>query len=292
MDLHSGRQPWRLRGALAGALLLVPDLLLAGSPPTTGRSMLDAPAPAAAPPPAAGVPKVDFKGRVNDRTEIGNGEEAKAYCQALIAAFTTPAEAFARAARRDVTFAHVFEETDKYRGNVIHIEGWLKRLRRFDPPEFVKTYDVADLYEGWVFNPEVYGANYKWCILFPVLPAGLEVGEKLDRAISFDGYLFKLYRYRAGDGLRDAPLLIGRAPELKASAPAAEDDGSFSRTLLGGLVAVVAGSVALTIGLGWWYRRGDRHVRSRTAATQAGGFVEPAPAPETADDWQGGSGAS
>jgi len=162
-------------------------------------------------------PALDLNGRVTDhapfRAREDNEDEFKAYCQALVAAHQTAASEFARHALHDVTYAHLFEEPDKYRAQVIHLEGRLTRVRRFDAPEFVRqAYDLPYLYEGWLFDPEVYGIN-STCIVFTELPSGFEVVENNNRPVSFDGYFFKRYRYRGADGtLREAPLLIGHAP--------------------------------------------------------------------------------
>jgi hypothetical protein len=93
----------------------------------------------------------------------------------------------------------------------------------------------------------------------------MKIGEKVDYKVAFDGYFFKVYRYKAGDSDRIAPLLIGRGVHLIEPAPveaqAATDEfgGMFTMTILG----VLAGTLLLALGMGWWYRRGDRTVRAR-----------------------------
>src|SRR5205814_1139288 len=85
-----------------------------------------------------------------------------------------------------------------HRGVVVHLEGDLRRLRRYDPPLMAQLNGIDNLYEGWVFEKD---SGDPWCIVFPELPttnAGeppLEVGERLNRPISFDGYFFKAYGY-------------------------------------------------------------------------------------------------
>jgi hypothetical protein len=219
--------------------------------------------------PSADPPALDLTGRVTDhapfRAREDNEDEFRAYCQALIAADQTTVGEFAPHARRDVTYAHLFEEPDKFRGQVIHLEGRLTRVRRFDAPEFVRqTYDLPYLYEGWLFDPEVYGIN-STCVVFTELPSGFEVVENTNRPVSFDGYFFKRYRYRGADGtLREAPLLIGHAPVNRRSGEntAAHPGITLPQWLLGAFLGLVGGTAVLAVALTWWYRHGDRRVRS------------------------------
>src|SRR5262249_28697678 len=96
-------------------------------------------------PPSDGKPRApriveDLAARVIDRRPIPSEdridppEEVKAYCLALTTAHATSSEAFANSARRDLTYAHLFEEPEKYRGEVVHYQGRLKRVRQFDAP--------------------------------------------------------------------------------------------------------------------------------------------------------------
>jgi hypothetical protein len=237
------------------------------------------------------APKIDLQGRsVEDRAPLRsfqeNPFEAKAYCDALVTAHYTSSEAFANSARRDVTFAHLFEQPHVYRGQVVHMEGRLKRLRHFEAPRFTWSQDVRDLYEGWIFDPKVYGAN-PTCVVFTDLPQGLKIGEEIQERVSFDGYFFKRYRYQAGDGWRDSPLLIGHTVVVPGPVnPASEDRGADSQGFIASLLALLSHpavllfsvfglTAVLVVGLTWWYKRGDRQVRSRLAVTQVREFVEP-----------------
>jgi hypothetical protein len=172
------------------------------------------------------------------------------------------------------------QEPRKYRGEVVHVEGHVRRVRRFDPPMMAEQAGVRDLYEGWLFD-KAYGAN-PICLVFTELPEGLSIAEKMDQPVTFDGYFFKKYRYQAADGKaegREAPLLIGNTPVLTAApvAAAAPADTGWSTSLLIGFMALVLVSVGLLLGLIWWFRRGDRQVRSRIARATAPTFAEPVP---------------
>jgi hypothetical protein len=230
--------------------------------------------------PRLAAPRMDLEGRVEDHVPMRswqeNEEEAKAYCQTLIQAHTL-GESLSQSARHDVTFAHLFEEPHKYRGEVVHFRGRLTRLRRFDAPRFVqKPYEMPYLYEGWMFDSALYGAN-PLCIVFTQLPAGLQIQETMNTPVTFDGYFFKRFRYTAGDAIREAPLLIGHAPRLESTSvtrpPPAE--GAFPPGLVQAFLALVAGTIALILGLAWWFNRGDRRVRALVRQAEPEAFLPP-----------------
>ena len=252
------------------AVLLAGETLSIWEPPATRKtaSSLD----------RAPVIDPDLLAGVEDKAEVKNASEnyneAWAYSYLLVQANTTPVAAFAKSARRDVTFAHLFEEPRKYRGQVVHLEGRLKRLRRFDAPRMAVKQGVPVIYEGWVFA-DAYGSN-PYCVIVTVLPSSIPLGETIEQRVSFDGYFFKRYRYKAGDGWRDAPLLIGHALRKRENSNTTpKSDGSFAALLLPGLFAVVGGTVLLVIGLNWWFRRSDRRVRSYLEMTRNANFFGP-----------------
>jgi hypothetical protein len=208
--------------------------------------------------------------------------EIEVYSEALEKAYRFKAPAFAGAVRSNLnlTPAHLMQEPRKYRGEVVHVEGHLRRIRRFDPPMMAEQAGVRDLYEGWLFD-KTYGAN-PLCLVFTELPEGLTVAEKMDQPVTFDGYFFKRYRYQAADGKaegREVPLLIGNAPVLTVAPVAATPpaDSGWSTSLLVGFMVLVLVSGGLLLGLIWWFRRGDHQVRSRIASATAPTFVDPVP---------------
>jgi len=213
---------------------------------------------------------------VRDETPVRSGEEGLAFCEALVKAHKTSNHAFQNSVTKGLTYANLFYESKLYRGKVVHFEGRLRRLIRFEPPGETKLDGVTDQYEGWVFDPEIYGAN-PVCVVFTELPAGLEPGDKLDVRVSFDGYYFKKYRYKAADNWRDAPLLIGHTiivKQMPAKADA-EEGGLFSSFMAVTFMVLLGCVFFLAFALTLWYRRSDQQVQQRLSNAQASSFMEP-----------------
>jgi hypothetical protein len=214
-------------------------------------------------------------------------DEIHSYYDAVDKGYRHPSRSFANSARKDLTYAHLFQEPRKYRGTVVHFEGRLRRVRRYDPPLMLSQLGVRDLYEGWMFDLEHHGGN-PICLVFTDLPPGLTVGEDLQGRVAFDGYFFKKYRYQAGDTgpgqAREAPLLIGHAPVLLEQVATASESPSWSTTpLIVGLFTLIFVTLGLAVALHWWYRRGDRHVSGRLASARQLVFVEPPTEPSSSE---------
>jgi hypothetical protein len=222
----------------------------------------------------------DLLAGVEDREPVRNSDqnyyEARAYNYLLVQAHKAGVADLARVARRDLTFAHLFEEPEKYRGEIIHVEGRLKRLRRFDAPGVAVKEGVPTLYEGWIF-PDLYMSN-PFCVIATEVSPRLTVGDQMDHRVQFDGYFFKRYRYPAGDGLRDAPLLIGRAIQVNETVSAVPPSPWVgSSAMLIGLAVVLIGTIVMTAALAWWFRHGDKKARARLERARIREFVEPEP---------------
>ena len=58
-----------------------------------------------------------------------------------------------------------------------------------------------------------------------------------------------------------APLLIGRTLAVRRTAAVPESSWSFARTFLPAFLGLLVATALLAVGLGWWFRRGDRILR-------------------------------
>src|SRR5262249_2178178 len=148
------------------------------------------------------------------RNDDENPDESRAYDYVVRYAKDVPLASFKDAARTDVTFAQLLgSEANKFRGEVVHVQGRLKRIRDIGPTPALEADGLKHLYEAWIFSEAYRG--YSYCCLLTELPTNIPVGEELNEKVSFDGYFYKIYRFRAGDTTRRAPLMIGRSIVLR-----------------------------------------------------------------------------
>lgn len=205
---------------------------------------------------------------VEDNLPVQNASqnrfEAQCYEQMLLHARRLPADLLRQRASSRVNFAHLFgDDRARYRGKLVHISGRLRMLRQFELPETLAGLDTGlmALYEAWIFDDH-FGDN-PYCVIFSELPAGVQPGESLNRAVEADAFFFKRYRYAAKDGWRDAPLLIGRSIRLDSEPPARSSSSIWElpAKTMGLVVTAVAAALAACGGLVWWFRRADRRTR-------------------------------
>ncbi len=204
-----------------------------------------------------------------------NPEEVRAYYYALGAAHQTSADVLFRHARHDVRYVHLQEDPQDHRGQLVHVEGYLRRLERFEPRKALKEQGVRDHYEGWLFDRRYPGESALVCIVFTELPPEFAVGDRPDYAVAFAGYFFKKYRFRSGAGFHEVPLLLGRTirpvPEPASAGTDMRQSVWFALLLLGGVTA------ALILSLGLWFRRSDRQVQARLARIRSVSLDQPDP---------------
>jgi hypothetical protein len=242
---------------MATQVILLAAVLFQVQPPQVDRGVL-----------------TDIEDRQPVRSFEQNYDEASSYDYLLVTAHKTDQSELAKVARRDISFVHLLEEPEKYRGEIVHIEGKLRRLRRFDATALATKEGVPVLYEGWIF-PEGAFAN-PYCVIMSEVPEGMKVGDKVDYKVAFDGYSFKVYRYKAGDGNRIAPLLIGRGITLLEPALVTQPAGvGIGDRFTIAILSILAGTVVLALGLGWWYRQGDRKILGRLNQARNSSFSLP-----------------
>lgn len=210
------------------------------------------------------------------RAATENPDEARAYDYLIGFASRVPGSEFAKVARSDLSFAHLLgPEAHLYRGEVVRIEGRLKRVRDLGPTTALRAEGVGHLYEAWVFS-EIY-RGYSYCLLLTELPSDVTVSEQLDRKVRCDAFFYKIYRFVAGDGVRRAPLLIGRS--LETVTPAADQSRLALQdqallTLPSLLAALIIG-LLLAAGFVVYFRLADKRTRDRLAAARQNRPIEP-----------------
>jgi hypothetical protein len=216
------------------------------------------------------------------RSEQNDPDEHNAYCYTLVHAHKQPLERLTKFAMKDVPFANLVEETPRrvFRYELIHFEGRLLQITRIPKvPQKVQASlpDLKEYYEGWLM-PRDDPNNQPVCILFTELPQGMEVKQRTNYWVGFEGYYFKLLEYRAQEltpegtnQRRRTPLLIGHSPRLMP-APRGDSNWTFGGTLVPAIVGLVALIIIVAFGLTYWFRKGDREVREHLATPKPNPF--------------------
>jgi hypothetical protein len=236
-------------------------------------------------------------------------EEYLAYCQAILLASQIPADAFAKSAAENptLTFGHLYREPRRHRGQVIHMQGRLKRITQHDPPPLAERQGVKAVYEAYIFPEHRKGAP-PVIVIFTDLPPTLEVREDYEEPplVAFDAYFFKKHRWVSGKvdpkGRREViSSLMFIGPTLAVQEAPARPGGRsvmpIPAPVLYGAIGFVGLALLMLIGVNLWYRQGDRKVRARLRELQAQRFRdealggEPPGGPAQGDGQAPGAGA-
>jgi hypothetical protein len=184
------------------------------------------PAPVVNPQEAAQIrlPDKSFFAEVKDKRPVAS--IAENYWEYLAFAYVfnhvknVSPEALARHSKRDVGYADLInDDRANYLRQLVRVEGKLIRLTQRSAADLLNDPE-KHIYEGWLLHENE--PQHPVCIAFTELPVGLEVGERLNVSVAFDGYYFKLLGYRSGERdkngreiWRTGPLLIGRTLTVK-----------------------------------------------------------------------------
>ena len=219
---------------------------------------------------------------VADKSSVSSDElPAQAYILSL--ARDVPVAAMAKAANRELTYVHIWEQPDRYRGQVVHLEGKLRKLVKTEADKALRNEGIKAYYEGWIFAADDITKSYPYCVLFTEVPAGITTGAKLDYQVACDAYFFKIYKYQAANKeVHLAPLLVGRTvrlirgPDVETPAPAEEGPLVDLKRLL---PYVVGGTVISVIVLGivlfFFFRFSDNVMQEKLKLARNIRFVDP-----------------
>lgn len=250
-------------------------------PPPEGEVIRPAPPPAPDKRPAkeAELDREQLSGGIEDRKPVlgpdTNAYELQAYCYVLEHARDVPADKLKKAARRDVTFSMLWNDSPKYRGDLLHIEGRLSRLTPYDAPRRMsREAGIPTIYEGWIFAED---SDNPYCVVFTDLPAGVTPGDKISYYIRCDAYYFKLFGYQdKKKQWRATPVLLGRTFTLEGIAPMEKESvwSGLSQSYIYAGILMFLVLVVLLGSLNWWFRRGDRDTRRQLEAVRPVEFIE------------------
>lgn len=193
------------------------------------------------------TPVEDLPFLLETLTDLDRDLPPALYYHFLDRARHAPTDRLIQDGRKDVTFAHLYknpkEDPKKYRGQLISIAGTVRRAVAFDMPP--NAYGLTKRYELWLFTED--SGKYPWVVELTELPAGFPIGTEIQEKIQTSGYFLKLWAYRAQDGFRSAPVLLGngltwtRTDQIRA-----EFDSQF-RWLLGGFLGFFLIVLAIVI---------------------------------------------
>ena len=160
--------------------------------------------------PNGGLPPVD-KALLQDVVDKVRRLRMEPYYHLVTIAACSSPHLLEQHAQPNVTFAHLWSDPDKYRGELIYLKGCLRGLKKFeaDTSKRLNPAGIKYLYQGDLFTDDSRPNPY--VILVPNVAEGMPLGANLMENVTFAGYFLQLWRYTAaGDVERAAPLLIGR----------------------------------------------------------------------------------
>lgn len=201
----------------------------------------------------------------NNTVGVRSGE-LPAYYSLLAKARDLPLTELEQGARDDLGFAVLMVDSRRLLGELVTVEGYLKRLTRV--PAGPNEFGIEDLYEAWFFTPD--SGNNPFRFVSTSAPSGIPLGEDLENQyrVRATGYFFKRFGYATEHGLHVAPLLIGnRLRHIPVQQSAGEPDVGLIPYIVG-IVSVIGISLAFLL---WRFTVSDRafqenHLRRLAAA--------------------------
>ena len=166
----------------------------------------------------------------------------------------------------NVGFVQLFRQPSAYRGQLVTIRGQVRLVYHVQAPQ--NELGITGYYVFWI-RPKG-GSNSPLVVYSLELPAGFpEVPDKdldartleIDESVTFTGYFFKRWAYRARGGLHTAPMLLARVPLWVPTPDQAEQIELPDPLTIAIAIALLVG-VALLIT--WWAYRSSQIRRSES----------------------------
>lgn len=155
--------------------------------------------------PQLGIKERETLKEVRDNTALRlRPQEADAYYTILDHARKQASISEPAAARADVTFAMLLNDPSSYRGELIRIEGIVRRTTQYKAGS--NSVGIDQLYESWIFSPD--SQNHPYIVVSTRIPEGFPLGTSISESVSVTGYFFKNNLYAARDAMRIAPMLL------------------------------------------------------------------------------------
>ena len=183
---------------------------------------------------------------VTDNTFGVTAAEKVAYDTLLARVRDVPLAELERIAQADVPFALLMLEAERYRGEVLTVEGEIRRCQQ------IATSDDPSSLEAWLFTADSGLNPYR--VVFADLPTGVPLGDDLKPPlrVRVTGYFFKRYSYATANDFHTAPLLLAKTltvlaqPKSAVPRPAGYS-GSLTYLAIGILVTFLVVGVTVEI---------------------------------------------
>jgi hypothetical protein len=195
--------------------------------------------------------------------------EEKAYDYVLAFAHKQPVERMQKYSIKNVPIENLFKPIRQdYLRELVHVDGRLLMVLTIQPTDDLKSLEhINQLYEAWV-KPK--GSTKLVCLVVPDLPEGVSPGEDLNVDVSFDAYYFMLWHYETRhpkDEAKDpekkqwekAPLFLGNTFQVRGRPV---EESTYTPGMLYGMIGGLTALVLATLGMAWYFRRGDRTIHA------------------------------
>ena len=188
-------------------------------------------------------------------------EDREAVLQLLCVAATTAPQQLAACSRKDVFFSTLWHNPATYRGELVRVQGVLRRLE-IEKENYAdrNPYGIDVVYEAWLF-PEDQVSN-PMLVLFTELPPGLKPGLNLKENVAVDAYFLKIFAFwDQGGNYRGAPMFVGHKLMIHRV-----DSSRFDIQVVYFFAAIVAAFFLLAL-VFWWQSRRDQRLADELRQT-------------------------
>ena len=171
-------------------------------------------------------------------------------------------------ARRDVSYAQLFRDPDKYRGQLLFLTGRLRRLVVDDCGP--NDYGLTVRYEGWLFTPDSGQLGYAVIVTEP--PRGMPLGAIYEN-VSVAGYFLGWWRHQNKlDKPTSSPVILANRFHWIQQSAVAGDKSTGARFGLAVGAAIVLAALVVV-----WATTRDRLKRPDSTSGDVFVFQENSP---------------
>lgn len=202
-------------------------------------------------PPSASDARLDksILTSIKDNTFGVTAAEIPAYDAILAKVRNTSLAELEPLAQKDVPFALLMLDSDRFRGELLTIEGDIRRLNKLTDQSF----------EAWLFTVDSGMNPYR--VICASLPDDVRLGEDLQPPIRarLSGYFFKRYSYATAHDFHTAPLVLAKTlTVLSRPKPPTSHSGGGSHSLTYLAVGILGTFLAVAVTVEMVFRRRSR----------------------------------